>query len=72
MRLSFGSRLTRAIDAAQTMRPGAASLCPKEDVRAKIARNLGHRGHEVQEKILTRNAEKVYGVKVSSPEREPA
>lgn len=52
--------------------PHPTSLYPGADVKRKVEETLGHHSREVQEKILYRNAESVYGVKVQQPAVVPA
>ena len=47
--------------------PHPTSLFPNELVVNKIEETLSHHSREVQEKILYKNAEGVYGVKVAQP-----
>lgn len=47
--------------------PHPTSLYPNELVRNKIAETLDHHDRETQEKVLYKNAERVYGVKVTTP-----
>ena len=52
--------------------PHPASLYPNNLVRQKIEETLGHHDRGTREKVLYRNAEDVYGVKVHRFVPEPA
>jgi predicted TIM-barrel fold metal-dependent hydrolase len=52
--------------------PHPVCLYPNSSVKAKVAETLGHRPRELQEKVLHRNAERVYGVNVHQPPRAAA
>jgi predicted TIM-barrel fold metal-dependent hydrolase len=47
--------------------PHPTGLYPNSAVEAKIKETLGHHDRATQEKVLYKNAERIYGVKVYRP-----